>query len=155
MLDLMPYWSALWNTFLPLPRICRPSMSLPNVIAPKNEFVSYVLETYGRPKRNSAVQCDCEREGSPSIFQVLTLANHPRVWEKIRDPNGRVAKVMKASRDDSQRVEALFLATVSRPPTSPEREACLKFVLEAESPEKGFQGVLWGLLNTREFLLQH
>jgi hypothetical protein len=123
--------------------------------APRNEFVSYVLETYGRPKRNSAVQCDCEREGAPSIFQVLTLANHPRVWEKVRDPNGRVAKVMKETKDDSQRVEALFLATVSRPPTSTEREACLKFVQDAESPEKGFQGVLWGLLNTREFLLQH
>jgi hypothetical protein len=123
--------------------------------APRNEFVSYVLETYGRPKRNSAVQCDCEREGAASIFQVLTLANHPRVWDKIRDANGRVAKVMKDSKDDSERVESLFLATVSRPPSSVEREACLKFVAEADTPEKGFQGVLWGLLNTREFLLQH
>jgi hypothetical protein len=123
--------------------------------APRNAFVSFVLETYGRPKRNSAVQCDCEREGAVSIFQVLTLANHPRVWEKIRDPNGRVAKVMKETPGDAKRVEALFLATVSRPPTDAERAACLKFVKEAESPEKGFQGVLWGLVNTREFLLQH
>ena len=123
--------------------------------APKNAFVTFVLETYGRPKRNSAVQCDCEREGASSIFQVLTLANHPRVWEKIRDPNGRVAKVMKDSTDDAKRVDALFLATVSRPPSAAERDACLKFVAGAESPEKGFQGVLWGLLNTREFLLQH
>lgn len=123
--------------------------------APKNAFVTFVLETYGRPKRNSAVQCDCEREGASSIFQVLTLANHPRVWEKIRDPNGRVAKVMKESSDDAKRVESLFLATVSRPPSAAERDACLKFVAGAESPEKGFQGVLWGLVNTREFLLQH
>ena len=123
--------------------------------APKNAFVTFVLDTYGRPKRNSAVQCDCEREGASSIFQVLTLANHPRVWEKIRDPNGRVAKVMKESSDDAKRVESLFLATVSRPPSAAERDACLKFVAGAESPEKGFQGVLWGLVNTREFLLQH
>src|SRR6266545_771037 len=123
--------------------------------APKNAFVTYVLETYGRPKRNSAVQCDCEREGASSIFQVLTLANHPRVWEKIRDPNGRVAKLLKETKDDASRVDTLFLATVSRLPTESERAACLKFVKEAESSEKGFQGVLWGLLNTREFLLQH
>ena len=101
------------------------------------------------------MQCDCEREGASSIFQVLTLANHPRVWEKIRDPNGRVAKVMKDSTDDAKRVESLFLATVSRPPSAAERDACLKFVKEAESPEKGYQSVLWGLVNTREFLLQH
>ena len=30
---------------------------------PSNPFVSFVLETYGRPNRNSAVQCDCERDG--------------------------------------------------------------------------------------------
>jgi hypothetical protein len=123
--------------------------------APKNNFVSYVLETYGRPKRNSAVQCDCEREGASSIFQVLTLANHPRVWEKIREPSGRVAALLKETKDDASRIDALFLATVSRLPSAVEREACLKFVKEAESPEKGFQGVLWGLVNTKEFLLQH
>ncbi len=123
--------------------------------APRNTFVTFVLETYGRPKRNSAVQCDCEREGASSIFQVLTLANHPRVWEKIRDPNGRVAKLLKEMKDDSSRVDALFLATVSRLPSDAERAACLKFAKEAESAEKGFQGVLWSLLNTREFLIQH
>jgi hypothetical protein len=123
--------------------------------APKNPFVTFVLETYGRPKRNAAVQCDCEREGGASVFQVLALANHPRLWEKVRDPAGRVAKLVKAEPDAAKRIEELFLATVSRPPTKDEREACLKFVADAESPEKGLQSVLWGLLNTREFLLQH
>ncbi len=122
---------------------------------PKNPFVAHVLETYGRPPRNSAVQCDCERDAGGSIFHVLTLANHPRVWEKIKDPIGRVATLLKASGDDGAKVEELFLATVSRSPTDVEREACLKFVTEAGSPEKGLHGVLWSLINTREFLVQH
>jgi hypothetical protein len=122
---------------------------------PRNPFVAFVLENFGRPKRNAAVQCDCERDGSASVLQVLTLANHPRVWEKIRDPAGRVAKLAKASLSDADKVEGLFLATLSRPPADAEREACLKYLHEAESSEKGLQGVLWGLLNTREFLLQH
>ena len=42
-----------------------------------------------------------------------------------------------------------------RLPTVAERDACLTFVKNAESPEKGLQGVLWSLVNTREFLLQH
>jgi hypothetical protein len=123
--------------------------------APKNPFVAFVLETYGRPKRNAAVQCDCERDASGSIFQVLTLANHPRVWEKIKDPTGRVAKLAKATTDAASKIDELFLATLSRLPSDAERDACAKFVKNAESPEKGFQGVLWGLVNTREFLLQH
>jgi hypothetical protein len=44
---------------------------------------------------------------------------------------------------------------VSRPPSDAEREACAKYLAAAESPEKGLRGVLWSLLNTREFLLQH
>jgi hypothetical protein len=122
---------------------------------PKNSFVSFVLETYGRPRRNSAVQCDCERDGNASVFQVLTLANHPRVWEKIKDPNGRVAKLAKAPGDSGSKVDELFLATLSRLPSEVEREACVAFVKTAESTEKGLQNVLWSLINTREFLLQH
>ncbi len=122
---------------------------------PRNPFVAFVLETYGRPKRNAAVQCDCERDGGASVFQVLALANHPRVWEKLRDPTGRVAKLLKQPGDDAAKLETLFLATVSRPPTDAERDACRKYLLAAGPPEKGWQGVLWGLINTREFLLQH
>ncbi|HTU23729.1 MAG TPA: DUF1549 domain-containing protein [Gemmataceae bacterium] len=122
---------------------------------PRNPFVGFVLESFGRPKRNAAVQCDCERDGSASVLQVLTLANHPRVWEKIRGSSGRAAKLAKDARSDADKVEELFLATVSRPPAGDEREACLKYLKAAESSEKGLQGVLWSLLNTREFLLQH
>jgi hypothetical protein len=122
---------------------------------PRNAFVEFVLEQYGRPKRNSAVQCDCERTGGPSVFQVLALANHPRVWEKIRDANGRAARLAKGSGAEAEKVEELFLATVGRRPAEGERDACLNYLKAAESPEKGLQGVLWSLINTREFLLQH
>jgi hypothetical protein len=122
---------------------------------PRNPFVVHVLETYGRPTRNAAVQCDCERDGGASVLQVLTLANHPQVWLKIRDQNGRVAKLTKTMTADASKVEELFLATVSRPPTDAERAACLEYLRTATTPEAGLHGVLWGLLNTREFLLQH
>jgi hypothetical protein len=123
--------------------------------APKNAFVTFMLENFGKPKRNSAVQCDCERDGNASIFQVLTLANHPRIWEKLAEPNGRVAQILKDVSDDSARVEEVFLSTVGRLPSDTEREACLKYMKAAETPAKGLQGVMWSLLNTREFLLQH
>ncbi len=122
---------------------------------PRNAFVAFVLETYGRPQRNSAVQCDCERDGSGSIFQVLTLANHPRVWEKIREPKGRVASLLGSGSNASRQVEDLYLTTLSRLPTDSEREACLKFIETSSSLEHGLQNVLWSLINTREFLLQH
>lgn len=122
---------------------------------PRNAFVTFVLDTYGRPQRNSAVQCDCERDSSGSIFQVLTLANHPRVWEKIKDPAGRMAQLQKAASNDSSKIEEIYLSTLSRFPTDEERAACLKFLDGSTNAAEGLQNVLWSLLNTREFVLQH
>src|SRR5262249_39560979 len=113
------------------------------------------LEQFGRPARNSATQCDCERDSGVSILQVMSLANHPRVWQKISDPKGQVARVVKEIKDDSARIDELFLGALSRLPTDAERKACLHHLAKAETAEKGLQIVLWGLLNTREFLLQH
>lgn len=122
---------------------------------PKNAFITFMLEQFGRPQRNSAVQCDCERDANASVLQVLSFANHPRVWEKIASDKGQVARIVKDISDDSARLDEVFLCTLCRPPTAAERQACLKFLKEAESPAKGLQGVMWSLLNTREFLLQH
>ncbi len=122
---------------------------------PRNEFVQFMLEQFGRPPRNPANQCDCERDPGVSILQVLSLANHPRVRQKIADPKGEVARVVRDLKDDGTRIEELFLCALSRMPDDGERKGCLDYLRKAESAEKGLQGVMWGLLNTREFLLQH
>jgi hypothetical protein len=123
--------------------------------APKNAFVTFMLEQFGRPQRNSGVQCDCERDSNASVLQVLSLANHPRVRQKIADDKGNVARILKAQTDNGKRVEEVFLATLSRLPTDAESQACLKYVRESATEADGLRGVMWSLLNTREFLLQH
>ena len=57
--------------------------------------------------------------------------------------------------DDKQRIEELYLVTLGRLPNEAEQQACMKYLKEAPSPERGLQDVLWSLLNTREFLLNH
>lgn len=122
---------------------------------PKNSFVTFVLEQFGRSERNSSVQCDCQRQSEASLLQILSIANHPQVWKKIADPNGRVAKLTKEISEPSQRIAELYLGTLGREPTREEIDVCLNHLSSAESPEKGLQAVLWSLLNTKEFLLQH
>ena len=123
--------------------------------APKNAYVAFMLEQFGRPQRNSGVQCDCERDSNASVLQVLSLANHPRVRQKIADDKGQVARIMRAHADDGKRIDEIFLATLCRPPNEDERAACAKYVQGSATPAEGFRGVMWSLLNTREFLLQH
>lgn len=122
---------------------------------PRNSFVTFMLEQFGRPKRNSAIQCDCERDSNASVLQVMSFANHPHVWKKIADSSGRAAMILKNETTDSDRIDEVFLGSLSRFPSDDERKACIKYLSGAETPAKGLQGVLWSLLNTREFLLQH
>jgi len=121
----------------------------------KASALAYALLVFGRPQRNPEVQCDCERDTAPTMVQMLYLANHPAVREKIAAADGRVAKLIKDVADEGRRVEEVFLWALSRLPTEAEKTKCLTYLKEASSPERGLQGVLWSLLNTREFLLVH
>jgi hypothetical protein len=117
--------------------------------------LQYAFHIFGRPTRNSDVQCDCERDTKPTIIQTLYLANHPAIQQKIASPTGRLAKVLKGIAEGEERIEAVFLWTLSRRPTKEELQTCARYVKDSPSPERGLQDVLWSLLNTREFLLNH
>lgn len=117
--------------------------------------LSYAFKIFGRPQRNTDVQCDCERDPQPTIVQTLYLANHPRVRDKIYSDTGRVAQLVARVPENEPRVEELFLATLGRRPIDDERQNCLAYVSQRESSVRAFQDVLWSLLNTREFVLNH
>jgi len=136
------HWRSEWKT-----------VEIP--FAPRNPFVAFMLEQFGRPQRNSGVQCDCERDSNASVLQVLSLANHPRMRQKIADDKGNVARIMKTHPDDAKRIDEIYLVTLTRLPSDTERQACLKYVRDSVTPAEGMRGVMWSLLNTREFLLQH
>lgn len=115
----------------------------------------YAFSIFGRPMRSPEAQCDCERDSKPTIVQTLFLANNLAVQQKIAAPQGRIASIIKAIPTDEKRIEEVFLWTLSRLPEAEELQSCLRHMKDSASPERGLQEVLWGLLNTKEFLLQH
>jgi hypothetical protein len=91
-----------------------------------------------------------EREYTAGIPQAITMMNG-----QLFDPMRAVYnEVMLAAQDDSERVAALFLATVSRPPTPAETQKCLE-VLGREQDSAGRRLALldihWALVNSAEF----
>ncbi len=60
-----------------------------------------------------------------------------------------------ARRDDSleDRVEALYLAVLSRNPTDDERQTLGDYVKARQGTSQAFSGALWILLNSSEFVL--
>jgi Protein of unknown function (DUF1549)/Protein of unknown function (DUF1553) len=96
----------------------------------------------------------------PSVLQVLTLMNGPLVDEAVNPERGRtLAAVAEAPwLDTAGRVEALFLASLSRPPTRAERDRYAGFLDKAgtEADRRRRLGdVFWALLNSSEFILNH
>jgi hypothetical protein len=51
--------------------------------------------------------------------------------------------------------DELYLRTVSRLPTSEERGAAVEYLSSADSVSAGMRQLLWVMLNTKEFILNH
>ena len=56
---------------------------------------------------------------------------------------------------DAEAVEELFLATLSRFPTGDEARSALDHLREGPDRASALADVLWALINTREFVLNH
>ncbi|MBL8799943.1 MAG: DUF1553 domain-containing protein [Planctomycetia bacterium] len=115
----------------------------------------YALELFGRPRRDSSNLCDCDREGAPSLVQGLYLAAFPDLLRKVGNPQGRAAQIVKDHADDARRIEEVFLWTLARLPTASEQRFFREHLQKSPSGQQGVEDVLWLLLNTREFLLNH
>ncbi len=122
---------------------------------PDEGFNSSFLDIFGRPKRESV--CECERTSEANLSQRLHLLNSQEIESKLGTNSGRVAgwASEKDARTDSEKVEELYRLCLARKPTDDEREVCLAHVKkarEAKTTRKGFEDLLWTLLNTKEFL---
>jgi hypothetical protein len=111
------------------------------------------LDMFGRPRRE--VVCTCERSTDGSIGQALALINGGEVNTRIEAPEGRVQRLIREGKPDAPVIEELYLATLSRRPTAAEQKDAAALIHAAKSRDQGIQDLMWGLLNSREFLFVH
>lgn len=109
------------------------------------------FRVFGRPER--AAICDCERPKSPALPQTLFLMTDEALLARLRA--GRVGALAGSDRCDGEAVEELFLAALSRPPSVDEARSALDHVRTTPDRASGLADVLWALINTREFVLNH
>jgi hypothetical protein len=115
--------------------------------------LAYALRIFGRPPRTTA--CDCERAAEPALPQTLFRMTDQSILQKFTDANGRAAKLGKTKLTNTELVDELFLSTLSRLPKADEKEDALKHLSGAKNRLEGITDVLWALVNTREFILNH
>jgi hypothetical protein len=115
----------------------------------------YFLTIFGRPVRET--NCDCERNADPTLLQTLYVRNDPNLLGKMESATSWVAELRKAGAqiDIDHVIDQAFLRTVSRPPTDQEMTNARADVAAARAPAEGVRDLLWALINTREFKVNH
>jgi hypothetical protein len=124
------------------------------IALPDTSYPSYFLDTFGRPLRAQA--CECERSADPNLSQALHLMNGDLVNRKVAQRDGRLAKMLRDPRlTDETLVRALYLVTFDRTPAPEEVTAARALIASAPDRATGAQDLFWGLLNSKEFLFNH
>ncbi len=118
-----------------------------------NANLAYVLRIFGRPPRTTA--CDCERAMEAALPQTLFRLTDPSLTQKLSAQTNRAHTLAKSKKSSEEAVEELFLGTLSRFPTDAEKTEALRYISAEKTRAVGLQDVLWALINTREFILNH
>lgn len=139
------------------------AFGLADPIGNKNT-ADYALTAFGKPVRET--NCDCERTTVPTLLQTLYTRNDPDMLARIESQRDETPawitelRVANGSRHlDGAKLDSIiaeaFLRTVSRPPTREESQKSRADIATAKDPIDGVRDLLWALLNTREFTVNH
>lgn len=118
---------------------------------PDNRMQSLFLEIFERSSRLVI----CDREQNVTVTQALHFVNGPEVQKKLTAADGRLTRWLESGKTDSELLDEMFLATVSRRPNAREKDRLLTRIGGASSRREAFEDVLWAMLNAREFVFNH
>ena len=106
------------------------------------------LSLFGRPKRQSA--CECERTSNLTLSHAMSLINGSTIGDAVSAKENAIEDLVRREKDDAKVVEELYMRILSRPPT--EKELALENFETAASRLEAAQDLAWALLNSPAFL---
>jgi len=144
LLDAIAHVSGVPTPFNGLPAGTR-AIELPD-----ESVGSTFLDAFGRPKRDTA--CECERVSDASLSQSLMLLNSNEVQVKLSSPGSRAEQLFQDPRPDAQKIDDLFWAAFSRAPSERETARALEHLAKhAAGKRSAFEDIIWALVNAKEF----
>lgn len=149
LLDAISDVTAVPETFAGVPAGTRATQ------LPEPPTDNYFLKVFGQPQREMA--CECERSSESNLSQALQMINGPTVHNKLRADNGRVATMIAAGKSDDEIITTIYLAAVSRAPSTGELETSKKHIASVPADQRrlALEDIGWAVLNSKEFLFQH
>jgi len=147
-------------------------------LSSQTRSIDFSLLIFGKPLRTT--NCDCERQGEPTLLQALYVRNDQELLEMLDRKDGWLTqlaneKLQKLPADedpDDEKedlanekaaqqkamgafIQAAYLRTLSRHPTDVELTDCRTHLSEQDDRLTGMRDLLWALLNTQEFITNH
>ena len=128
-----------------LPEDLRSVYLADGMIAGDNDF----LKLFGRPKRESA--CECERTSNVSLAHALNLINGSLIGGAVADASNRFSQLVSNEPDNRKIIEEVYYAILNRPPTEAELKN-LDLGTDPKQRQDVAQDLAWALLNSPAFL---
>lgn len=128
----------------------------------------YALTVFGRSVRAS--NCDCDRSMEPSLLQTVFLRNDRDMLGQIERKNGWVDQLVRDHGGGGKKepvtadlepdavtgiVRQAYLRTLSRPPLESEVTRAAAHFSASTTVREAATDLLWALLNTKEFVVNH
>ncbi|MEY3174647.1 MAG: hypothetical protein RLZZ436_2561 [Planctomycetota bacterium] len=116
---------------------------------------TYFLQVFGQPRGDTA--CECERSTDANLAQSLHLLNGREIQDKIARDNARTARLATdANRSPEERVREIYRWVFAREPAADELEVAVSYIKRhTDNPRRGFEDIVWALINTKEFQFNH
>jgi len=138
----------------------------------KNTWVDQLSRQWsGSPKKEDAPKKQDVSKEIKRAEERLSRAKKDKDEEQIERAERRLADLRKQQKADKEPekpvqtelsdgdraavVRQAFLRTLSRPPSEDELAKSVDFLASSPSPVEGIRGLMWTLLNTKEFIVNH
>jgi hypothetical protein len=140
--------------------------------------IDYSLLVFGKPLRST--NCDCERQGQPTLLQSLYVRNDNEMLGWLERSDGWLVETAKQAGETLSRetlpakasskpverkviedsalddlIQQAYQRSVSRSATQDELNKSRAHVKTSENTVEGLRDLMWVLLNTQEFLTNH
>jgi hypothetical protein len=149
LLDAVSQVTGVAHTFQNYPKGTRAM----NIDVPDSP--DYFLVAFGLPRRDVLA----DRSKTPTMGQALHMMNGETVMSKVRAADNILGRLIADGSKDSDIISALYQAAYMRAPSATELGSVGEY-LDAERQagrprRRALEGVLWSVLNSKEFQLNH
>ena len=110
------------------------------------------LELFGKPPR--LLTTDTERSCECNMAQAFQMISGPTVNELLSEKDNRVSRLLASGESNREVLEELFWGTLTRAPTPAELGNLSPGLDGTKERRAELEDILWGLLNSKDFLFR-